>query len=85
MNRKVLAETVGKRIVMANDLGGRAPETILATGGAKTCETNQTYSSVSNREFLRSVFGHAPTDARPLIVSFAGNPNGVAGSEWTVT
>ena len=48
----------------------------LETG--KTGETN----SVSNVKFLQAIFGEGLTDARPVLVSFSGNPSSVPGNAW---
>lgn len=44
----------------------------------KTGETN----GVSNEAFLRAVFGNDLGDARPVVVSFDGNPGSVPGKAW---
>lgn len=49
---------------------------------AETYKTDETYI-VSNREFLQAVFGEEPAEARPILVSFAGNPGQVPGSSWS--
>ena len=39
--------------------------------------------SVSNHAFLRTVFGGDLGGARPIVVSFKGNPGSVPGKKWT--
>ncbi len=39
-------------------------------------------TSVSNSDFLQALFGAAPDDHRPILVSFAGNPSQTANSSW---
>lgn len=48
------------------------------------CETCQTCEAdgVSNNEFLRALFADLPDEARPMIVSFAGNPSTVKPGAW---
>ena len=46
-----------------------------------TDTTDETYA-VGNGEFLRTVFGAAPVDARPVVVSFDGNPTKVPAKAW---
>ena len=58
-----------------------AASTLAPTFGIETDTTDETYS-VGNHEFLLAVFGTALTDARPLIVSFDGDPTKVASKAW---
>ncbi|MBI5716620.1 MAG: hypothetical protein HZC37_02910 [Burkholderiales bacterium] len=44
--------------------------------------TDGTYS-VGNGEFLATVFGAGLADARPVVVSFSGDPAKVAGGAWS--
>ncbi len=47
----------------------------------KTSETGKT-DTVSNGEFLRTVFGEGLGDVRPVLVSFAGNPTNIPKGAW---
>lgn len=58
-----------------------APETVLPPGPAQTDITGET-DLVGNGEFLLAVFGDAPADARPVVVSFEGNPASVPPKVW---
>ena len=58
-----------------------AASTLAPTVGVETDATDETYS-LGNHEFLLAVFGTALTDARPLIVSFDGDPTKVASKAW---
>lgn len=51
---------------------------ILSTERQQPDSTNKP----DNDEFLRVVFQDAPVQHRPVVVSFAGNPNGGAKSKW---
>lgn len=49
----------------------------------KTDETNfSAFSAVSNTDFMKGIFGDIVDRERPLIVSFAGNPNTAHKSVW---
>lgn len=54
----------------------------VADGSPETYETNKTYS-VTNAEFLDAVFGKEISDARPMVISFGGNPAKVKTGAWT--
>ena len=58
-----------------------APETVSAPDAVETDITDETYF-VSNGEFLLAVFGDELADARPVVVSFAGNPASAPGRVW---
>ncbi|MBU0673014.1 MAG: RepB family DNA primase [Proteobacteria bacterium] len=47
----------------------------------KTDKTDET-DLVGNGQFLKVVFGDEPEDARPVLVSFSGNPTNVAAKGW---
>jgi hypothetical protein len=57
-------------------------DTVPPIDTGKTSKTDETYCSVGNDEFLRTVFGAAPPDARPLICSFEGNPETASRDAW---
>jgi hypothetical protein len=57
-----------------------APETVLPPDAAETDKTGET-DLVGNGEFLLAVFGEL-VDARPVVVSFEGNPVSVPGRVW---
>lgn len=57
------------------------PETVFPLARSETDKIDET-DWVSNRDFLQTVFGEAQADARPVVVSFAGNPSQVAKSAW---
>ena len=46
-----------------------------------TDATDETYT-VGNGEFLLAVFGSEIADARPVVVSFNGNPTKVSSKAW---
>jgi len=55
--------------------------TVFSSVQVKTCKTGET-DLVSNDIFLRAVFGQELTEARPVVVSFTGNPTHVPGKAW---
>lgn len=49
----------------------------------ETDETDETdYSSISNADFLTSIFGIIEADARPAVCHFKGSPSGRSGGNW---
>ena len=50
-----------------------APETVFPPSPMETDKTGET-DLVGNSEFLRTVFGDELAEARPVVVSFGGNP-----------
>lgn len=58
-----------------------APETVFPPGPVETDKTGET-DLVSNAAFLAWVFGGDLAEARPVVVSFAGNPASVSKSSW---
>lgn len=48
---------------------------------SETYETDKT-DAVSNNEFLSALFGSSSAEVKPVIVSFAGNPQNVSGNSW---
>ena len=58
-----------------------APETVLPPDPAQTDITGKT-DLVGNGEFLLAVFGDELADARPVVVSFEGNPASVPPKVW---
>jgi len=58
-----------------------APETVSAPAAVETDITDET-DFVGNGEFLLAVFGDELSDARPVVVSFEGNPASVPGKVW---
>lgn len=46
----------------------------------KTDETD--FSTISNEEFIKGIFGEISGTDRPIVVSFAGNPNTVGQHSW---
>lgn len=51
--------------------------------GDKTDVTDKTYfSTISNEEFIKCIFGEVLGTDRPIVVSFAGNPNTVGQHSW---
>ena len=57
-------------------------ETVLRIDTVETDKTNKT-DFVGNGEFLLAVFGDELTDARPVVVSFEGNPVGAPAKAWS--
>jgi hypothetical protein len=55
--------------------------TLFQVGPVETGITDETYS-IDNRDFLRAVFGEASAGARPVVVSFKGNPGAVSKKVW---
>lgn len=47
----------------------------------KTDKSDKTIT-ISNTDFLRTIFGDASSDERPIIVGFKGNPLNVAKQKW---
>jgi len=58
-----------------------APATLSAPCPLETGRSDET-DTIGNGEFLQAVFGDALIDARPLVVSFAGNPADVPAKFW---
>ena len=62
-----------------------APPTVSVPDAMETDTIDETYA-VSNGEFLLAVFGEpmsaALADARPVVVSFGGNPASAAPKAW---
>lgn len=57
--------------------------TVLADQPTEPDKTDETdLSRISNADFLAAVFGTLEGDSRPVICSFAGNPNEVAPAKW---
>jgi hypothetical protein len=59
----------------------KAPATLLPPDAVETETTGET-DLVGNDDFLREVFGGELPNARPLIVSFEGNPTKVPATAW---
>lgn len=59
-----------------NDIVTLFPTVLVETG-----KTDETYA-VSNDQFLREVFGREEVAARPVLVSFTGNPLEVSSKVW---
>ena len=59
-----------------------ARETVLPTAAVETGTTDTTYI-VGNGDFLFAVFGDNLANARPVVVSFEGNPTSVPGKSWS--
>ena len=57
------------------------PVTVLPAGAVETGTTYGSYA-VGNDAFLSAVFGSAPSDTRPVVVSFDGDPTKVAARSW---
>ncbi len=55
--------------------------TVFPMNPVETERTDETYS-VDNGEFLRAVFGDNLADARPVVVSFEGNPTDSPSKVW---
>jgi hypothetical protein len=58
-----------------------APEPVLPFDAVETDKTDETYT-VGNGQFLLAVFGDKLADARPVVVSFDGNPASVPSKVW---
>lgn len=56
--------------------------TVSASDAIETVKTDETIGLVGNDEFLLGVFGDTLADARPVIVSFDGNPDSASGNAW---
>jgi hypothetical protein len=58
-------------------------ETVLPPGAAETDKTGETdIVSVSNGAFLLAVFADELADARPVVVSFDGDPASAPARVW---
>jgi hypothetical protein len=57
------------------------PQTVLPPAPVETGITDETYF-LGNGEFLRAVFGGERGEARPVVVSFTGNPASVPAKKW---
>ena len=57
------------------------PVTDSRSEGEGTDETVET-DMLGNDDFLATIFGLAPPCARPIVVSFVGNPGGAPSSAW---
>ncbi len=55
--------------------------TLSPSAAMETDTTGETYA-IDNDTFLTAVFGSAPDDTRPVVVSFDGDPGKVAGKSW---
>jgi hypothetical protein len=58
-----------------------AHATVLSPKYLETEKTNKT-DSVSNDDFLQTVFGEKPSDARPVVISFDGDPASAPSRYW---
>ncbi|MGH7965363.1 MAG: hypothetical protein ACRERD_26725, partial [Candidatus Binatia bacterium] len=58
-----------------------APETVSPPDPVETDITGKT-DLVGNGEFLLAVFGGELADARPVVISFEGNPASVPANVW---
>jgi len=58
-----------------------ASDTVSHSLRFETDKTDKT-DLVNNDDFMLAVFGGAPSDTRPVTVSFAGNPGTVPGKSW---
>jgi len=58
--------------------------TLSAANSLETGKTDETYS-VGNHDFLQAVFERVPAGARPVVVSFRGNPEIMPGKVWSCT
>lgn len=58
-----------------------APATVSPADGVESDGTGET-DLVDNGDFLRAVFADDLADARPVVVSFAGNPTSVPAKVW---
>jgi len=56
--------------------------TVFLSDQSETGKTDETYP-VGNEEFLLAVFGQFTTEARPVLVSFTGNPTNMPAKAWT--
>lgn len=57
------------------------PMTNFTSAMAETDKTDKT-DTTTNNDFLAAIFGDDPGDIRPVIVSFAGNPQKVTKTAW---
>jgi hypothetical protein len=55
--------------------------TVFPPGLVETGITDKTYS-IGNRDFLQTVFGGDLAEARPVVVSFKGDPRTVPNRSW---
>lgn len=57
-------------------------KTVLPPRPGKTGITDKT-DFISNGDFLLAVFGEGFSEARPLLISFTGNPTNVSSKKWS--
>lgn len=56
---------------------------IFQNGDIKTDNSDKTdFLEISNADFMKSLFGELSENERPIVVSFAGNPNTATKSSW---
>ena len=70
----------GSRLAQTTATPMRTRETVSPPDAAETDKTGETYI-VGNGEFLQAVFGNELADARPVVVSFEGDPS-VPPKDW---
>jgi hypothetical protein len=58
------------------------PQTVFVNEQAEACKTGDTCVSLSNDEFAKGIFGDIIGTERPVMVSFAGNPNDIKKTAW---
>lgn len=55
---------------------------ILANNNSETDQSDETYSAVSNHDFLSVVFKNISGEQQPVICSFLGHPGKVGSAKW---
>lgn len=65
----------------ATTLKGVGDLTVFPDGLAQTDKTDETYL-IGNSKFLQALFGDDLANARPVVVSFEGNPASAPGKLW---
>jgi len=58
-----------------------AAVTVFSDAANKSDKTDKT-NTISNHEFLTALFGENPKDIRPVLVSFADNPQNIPKKSW---
>ncbi len=56
--------------------------TVFQNAPEQTVETDKTDTIISNADFLDAIFGVEPSEQKPVIVSFAGNPSNIDQKVW---
>lgn len=56
--------------------------TLFSPGPVETDKNDETYSTITNDDFLAAIFGNVNGERRPVVTGFLGNPGRVASRNW---